>query len=52
VTKFLGNLTETFFAIPTNNGVHVGYEVLTAVVMEIAIFWDTAQCSPYMNRRF
>jgi hypothetical protein len=31
---------------------YVGFEVLTAVVMEIAIFWDLAQCSPNMNRCF
>jgi hypothetical protein len=30
----------------------VGFEIFTAVVMKIAIFWDTAPCSPYMNRRF
>jgi hypothetical protein len=27
----------------------VGFEVLTAVVLKIAIFWDRAPCSPYMN---
>lgn len=26
-------------------------EVLTAVYMNVAIFWDTAPCSPYMNWR-
>jgi hypothetical protein len=30
----------------------VGIEVLTAVVIKFAIFWDIAPCSPYMNRRF
>jgi hypothetical protein len=30
----------------------VGFEVFAAVVMKIAVFWDTAPCSPYMNRRF
>jgi hypothetical protein len=30
----------------------VGFEVFTAVVMKIVIFWDIAPCSPYMNRRF
>jgi hypothetical protein len=27
-------------------------EVLTAVVMNVAIFWDVAQCSLFVNRRF
>jgi hypothetical protein len=31
---------------------NVGFQVLTAVVMIVAIFWDTAPCSPYVNRRF
>jgi hypothetical protein len=31
---------------------NVGTEVLTAVVMNVAIFWDIAPCSPYMNRCF
>jgi hypothetical protein len=30
----------------------VGFEVLAAVVMKIAIFWDTVPCISYMNRRF
>jgi hypothetical protein len=30
----------------------VGFEVLSAVVTKIAIFWDMAPCSPYMNGRF
>jgi hypothetical protein len=30
----------------------VGFEVLTVVVMRIAIFWDIAPCSPYINLRF
>jgi hypothetical protein len=30
----------------------VGFEVLTAVVMDVATFWDIAQCSPHVNRRF
>jgi hypothetical protein len=28
------------------------FEVLTAVVMNVAILWDIAPCSPYTNRRF
>jgi hypothetical protein len=27
----------------------VGFEVLTAVVMKIAIIWDTGPCSMYIN---
>jgi hypothetical protein len=30
---------------------HVGYEVLTAAVTNIAIFWDIEQCIPQVNRR-
>jgi hypothetical protein len=30
----------------------VGFEVITAVVMSVAIFWNIAQCSPYVNQRF
>jgi hypothetical protein len=29
----------------------VGCEVLTAVVMDFAVFWDIAPCSLYVNRR-
>jgi hypothetical protein len=32
--------------------IYVGFEVLTAVVMNVALFWDIAPCSPYVNRRF
>jgi hypothetical protein len=28
------------------------YEVLTAVVMNVAVFWDIAPCSPHVSRRF
>jgi hypothetical protein len=28
----------------------VGFEVLTEVVINVAIFWDIAPCGPYMNR--
>jgi hypothetical protein len=31
---------------------YVGFEVLTAVVLNFAIFWDTASCSLCMSRRF
>jgi hypothetical protein len=31
---------------------HVGFEVLTMVDMNVALFWVTAPSSPYMNRRF
>jgi hypothetical protein len=30
----------------------VGFEVLTAVDMNVAIFWDIAPCSTYVNQRF
>jgi hypothetical protein len=30
----------------------VGSEALTAVVMNVAMFWDIAPYSPYVNRRF
>jgi hypothetical protein len=31
---------------------YVGFEVLTAVVMNVIIFSDIAPCSRYVNRRF
>jgi hypothetical protein len=30
----------------------VGFEVCTAVGSKVAIFWNKAPCSPYMNQRF
>jgi hypothetical protein len=30
----------------------VGPDVITAVVMDVAIIWDIAPCSPYMSIRF
>jgi hypothetical protein len=37
---------------PKTDNILVGFEVLTAVVMRMATFWDIAPCSPFMNRRF
>jgi hypothetical protein len=36
------------------NPVHstVGFEVLTPVVLRVAIFWDVAPCSQYVSRCF
>jgi hypothetical protein len=34
------------------HGTPVGFEVLKAVVMKIAIFWNIAPFSPHVNRRF
>jgi hypothetical protein len=31
---------------------HVGYEILAAVVLNFAIFWDIVPCSSYDNRNF
>jgi hypothetical protein len=31
---------------------HIGYGIHTAVVTNIAIFWDTDKCSPYVNQHF
>jgi hypothetical protein len=28
------------------------FEALTAVAINVAIFWDIAPCSQYVNRRF
>jgi hypothetical protein len=41
-------LHEVFFI----NGNVVGFEDLSTVSVNVAIFWDTAPCSPYRNRRF
>jgi hypothetical protein len=30
----------------------VGFEVFTAVVIKVAIFWSIAPCSPYVNGSF
>jgi hypothetical protein len=30
---------------------YVEFEVLTAAVRNVAIYWDTAPCTPYANRR-
>jgi hypothetical protein len=30
----------------------VGSEVLTAIIMKVASFWDIAPCNPYMKQRF
>jgi hypothetical protein len=32
--------------------IQVEFEVLTAVVMNLAIFWNITPSSPYANRRF
>jgi hypothetical protein len=40
-----------FFVIYLNSFL-VGFEVLTVVVINIAIVWDIAPCSPFVNRRF
>jgi hypothetical protein len=34
------------------NHEEIGFEVFTAVVMKVNIFWDVAPCSPHMNQRF
>jgi hypothetical protein len=31
---------------------YAGFEVLTAVVVNVAIFWDIAPCSQYVDQRF
>jgi hypothetical protein len=31
---------------------YLRFEVFTAVVINVAIFWDISPCSPYVNRRF
>jgi hypothetical protein len=31
---------------------YLGFEIITAIVMNVAMFWDIALCSPYVNRRF
>jgi hypothetical protein len=32
-----------------NSTKYVGFEVLTAVMRNVAVFWDTALCGPYAN---
>jgi hypothetical protein len=41
------------FAVECKNETwHRCKHFLTALVMNVAIFWDTAPCSQYMNQRF
>jgi hypothetical protein len=42
----------TFKNIPPETFLYVGFEVLSTVVKNAAIFWDTDLCSPYVKRRF
>jgi hypothetical protein len=45
--------TMSLFALTLHISQIVGFEVLTAVVMKISIFWDITPCSPLkVNRRF
>jgi hypothetical protein len=47
--RILSRFTQNFWP---NSGIFVGSDVLTAVVTYVAIFWDIAPCTPYVNRRF
>jgi hypothetical protein len=38
--------------VPPNIYWGLGFEVLTAVIINIVIFWDIAPCNPYVIRRF
>jgi hypothetical protein len=42
---------QDFYSVIQMKFAVVGFEVLTAVVMNVAISWDIAPCSPYVNRR-
>jgi hypothetical protein len=44
-TYFHGHCPETSNLLK----IHVGYEVLTALVMNDDFFWDIAPCSPHVN---
>jgi hypothetical protein len=37
---------------PQKHSKNVGFEVLTVIDANVAIFWDTAPCSAYVYRRF
>jgi hypothetical protein len=46
---------DNFIALFTeiiNSLIRMGFEDLTAVVMNIVIFWDVTQCSPHVKLRF
>jgi hypothetical protein len=32
--------------------IYIGFDLLTAVVMNVSMFWDIVPCGPYANRRF
>jgi hypothetical protein len=50
IPEYISHITYRFGNLNILNS--VGSEVLTAVVMNISVFLDIAQCSPYLNRRF
>jgi hypothetical protein len=52
VVRIVGFVVETGIGYIPNKIRNVGLQVLTAIVMNIATFWDIAPCSPYVNRRF
>jgi hypothetical protein len=43
---------ETGWTERLNIHIYVGFEVLTAVVINVAIFWDIVPSSRYLNRHF
>lgn len=46
--------TSSLRSLPYSSSIHcsVEFDVLTTALMTVAIFWETAPCRPYMNRRF
>lgn len=32
--------------------IYIGFDLLTAVVMNVSMFWDIVPCGPYVNRYF
>jgi hypothetical protein len=50
--KLLTRGYEFFFPGAISKTLRVGFKMLTAVVMDVAIFWDIAPFNPYVNRSF
>jgi hypothetical protein len=43
------HVTNTTFGLPASTLERVGVEILTAVDMNVAIFWDIAPCSKWTD---
>jgi hypothetical protein len=50
---FLNCMREIFILnLSLDESLELGFEFLTAAVMNVTVFWDTAPCSPWVSRFF